>query len=103
MQPVNQQPTFPCSLLEFSQSCYEFDVSSQPVSVHLPLSRMISGLLLALPKHGLEWECPEMELAVKPTLLQLMETPLRLQVLIAQVRSSVILCNTSVFEPPASL
>ena len=85
IQPANQSPTFSASLLECTQSCYEFDVSSQPVSVHLPLSRMISGLLLALPKHGLLWDCSELDLETKPSLLQLMETPLRLQVLIAQV------------------
>ena len=91
IQPANQSPTFSASLLECTQSCYEFDVSSQPVSVHLPLSRMISGLLLALPKHGLLWDCSELDLETKPSLLQLMETPLRLQVLIAQVCIDAIL------------
>lgn len=77
------------SLLSYEQLCYDFDVASQPVSVHLPLSRIISGLLLALPKHGLAWECTEMTLDKKPTLLQLMEAPLRLQVLIAQVQAGM--------------
>lgn len=85
-QQADQQPKNPVTLLNFTQLCYDYDVSTQPVSVHLPLSRMISGLLLALPKHGLQWDCSEMELEDKPTLLQLMEAPLRLQVLMAQVR-----------------
>lgn len=86
LQPAEQQPNARVSVLDQTQMCYEFDVAAQPVSVHLPLSRLISGLLLALPKHGLSWDCSEMTLESKPTLLQLMEAPLRLQVLIAQVR-----------------
>lgn len=85
LQPADQLPKTAVSLLSSTQTCYDFDVASQPVSVHLPLSRIISGLLLALPKHGLAWDCSEMTLEPKPTLLQLMEAPLRLQVLIAQV------------------
>lgn len=86
LQPSEHQPNAQASLLGYAQSCYEFDVATQPVSVHLPLSRLISGLLLALPKHGLSWDCSEMVLDAKPTLLQLMESPLRLQVLMAQAR-----------------
>lgn len=89
LQPMDQQPKNAVTLLNFTQLCYDYDVSSQPISVHLPLSRMISGLLLALPKHGLDWNCSEMALDSKPTLLQLMEAPLRLQVLMAQVQAGM--------------
>jgi E3 ubiquitin-protein ligase UBR2 len=89
LQPTEQQPKTAVTLLNFTQLCYDYDVSTQPVSVHLPLSRMISGLLLSLPKHGLEWDCSEMTLELKPTLLQLMEAPLRLQVLMAQVQAGM--------------
>jgi E3 ubiquitin-protein ligase UBR2 len=89
LQPTEQQPKTVVTLLNFTQLCYDYDVSTQPVSVHLPLSRMISGLLLSLPKHGLEWDCSEMTLELKPTLLQLMEAPLRLQVLMAQVQAGM--------------
>ncbi len=63
-------------LLNCEQICYGYDVSTQPVSVHLALSRLISALLLALPKQRLKWDRSEVD-----TLLQLMEAPLRLQVL----------------------
>lgn len=76
----------PVSLLHYTQLCYDFDVSSQPVSVHLPLSRMISGLLLAVPKHEIPWDTVGKGLDATSTFLNLMEAPLRLQVLIAQVR-----------------
>ncbi|XP_057372526.1 E3 ubiquitin-protein ligase UBR2-like isoform X1 [Daphnia carinata] len=89
LQPMEQQPKNAVTLLTFTQLCYDYDVSTQPISVHLPLSRMISGLLLALPKHGLDWNCSEMTLDSKPTLLQLMEAPLRLQVLMAQVQAGM--------------
>jgi hypothetical protein len=74
LQPNKQQPKNAVTLLNFTHLFHDYDVSTQPVSVHLPLSRIISGLLLALPKHGLEWDCSEMTLEAKPTLLQLMET-----------------------------
>ena len=32
------------------QSCIEYDVSSAPVSIHLPLSRLVAGLSLHLDK-----------------------------------------------------
>ena len=95
IQPADQNPKNTLRLLNCTQLCYDYDVSSQPVSVHLPLSRMISGLLLALPKHGLQWDCSEMTLDTKPTLLQLMEAPLRLQVLMAQVRFPLFEKNIS--------
>jgi len=79
----------PVSVLHYTELCYDFDVSSQPVSVHLPLSRMISGLLLAVPKHEIPWDTVGKGLDNKSTLLHLMEAPLRLQVLIAQVQAGM--------------
>lgn len=92
LPPVNELvPKTEVTLLDTTQECYDFDVATQPLSVHLPLSRMISGLLLALPRHGLDWHCSELVLeeGAKPSLMQLMESPLRLQVLIAQVQAGM--------------
>ena len=92
LQPTDQLLPKTCvTQLDTTQLCYDFDVASQPISVHLPLSRMISGLLLALPRHGLDWHCSELVLdeGSKPSLLQLMESPMRLQVLIAQVQAGM--------------
>ena len=88
-QAADQLLNVPVSLLNSSQLCYDFDVSSQPVSVHLPLSRMISGLLLAVPKYEIPWDNVGMALDTKSTVLHLMEAPLRLQVLIAQVNNCI--------------
>ncbi len=86
---TGQMPKNLVRLLNCSQLCFDYDVFTQPVSVHLPLSRMISALLLALPKQELEWNSSELSSETKPTILQLMEAPLRLQAMIAQVRLSL--------------
>ena len=59
----------------------DYDVSSQSVTIHLPLSRTIAGLLLELSKHNVNY------LSLNPplTLIELMEIPLRTLVMISQV------------------
>ena len=72
-------------LLDHSVSCIEYDVSSAPVSIHLPLSRLIAGLTLQLQKFNLDYNSYEFNVKNKPTPEELMEPVLRTQVLIAQV------------------
>lgn len=70
----------------FSVSCIEYDVSSAPVSLHLPLSRLIAGLSLKLEKFGLSFTSDDFNVPGKPSPEELMEPVLRTQVMIAQVR-----------------
>lgn len=76
-------------LLDYSVSCIEYDVSSAPVSIHLPLSRLVAALTLHLDKYDLNYNSPEFLVKGKPTPEELMEPVLRTQVMIAQVRLKV--------------
>lgn len=54
-------------LADHSATCISYDVSSQPVSIHLPLSRFLAGLHLHLHKFGLTFDNTEFALPTKPT------------------------------------
>src|SRR5258705_1508684 len=66
-------------LADHSVACVEYDVSSRPVSVHLPLSRLLGGLHLHLEKHNLSFESLA-HLLDRPTPEQIIEPVLRTQV-----------------------
>ncbi|XP_022244280.1 E3 ubiquitin-protein ligase UBR2-like isoform X1 [Limulus polyphemus] len=74
---------------DHSSSCIEYDVSSMPVTIHLPLSRFVAGLILHLPKFDLTYSSPEFLIRNKPGPEELMELPLRTQVMIAQFRAGM--------------
>ncbi|XP_071444389.1 E3 ubiquitin-protein ligase UBR2 isoform X2 [Hetaerina americana] len=79
---------------EHSAACIKYDVASKPVSVHLPLSRLLAGLHLHLHKHGLSFDSPEFHpdrfvLHSKPTPVEIMEPVLCCQVMIAQVHAGM--------------
>ncbi|XP_071525838.1 LOW QUALITY PROTEIN: E3 ubiquitin-protein ligase UBR2 [Panulirus ornatus] len=76
-------------LLDYSVSCIEYDVSSAPVSIHLPLSRLVAGLTLHLDRYGLNYNSPEFLVKGKPSPEELMEPVLRTQVMIAQVHAGM--------------
>ncbi|KAB7502596.1 E3 ubiquitin-protein ligase UBR2 [Armadillidium nasatum] len=76
-------------LLHYSVSCIEYDVSSAPVSLHLPLSRLVAGLTLKLEKYGLNYNSVEFSVKGKPSPEELMEPVLRTQVMIAQASSGM--------------
>ena len=74
-----------CELADHSVTCIKYDVSSQAVSIHLPLTRLIAGLHLLLEKFDLTYDSPEFSVSSKLTPTELIEPVLRTQVLIAQV------------------
>ncbi|KAK6637539.1 hypothetical protein RUM44_007961 [Polyplax serrata] len=76
-------------LADHSANCIQFDVATQPVSIHLPLSRFLAGLYLLLEKHNLTFDSPEFQATVKPSPEQIIEPVLRTQVMIAQVHSAM--------------
>ncbi|KAI4462435.1 ubiquitin ligase e3 alpha-related [Holotrichia oblita] len=71
-----------------SITCLPYDVSSKPASIHLPLSRFLAGLHLHLEKYGLEFDGPDF-LINKPTMVQIIEPVLRIQVMISQMRTQM--------------
>ncbi|XP_029032051.2 E3 ubiquitin-protein ligase UBR2 [Osmia bicornis bicornis] len=76
-------------LADHSATCLQYDVSSEPVSIHLPLSRFLAGLFPYLEKHDLHFQCAEFINHTKPTLEQIIEPVLATQVMIAQVHSGM--------------
>ncbi|CAH1958819.1 unnamed protein product [Acanthoscelides obtectus] len=89
-------------LADHVTACLPYDVSTKPVSVHLPLTRFLAALHLYLEKYGLHFDSPEFQVP-KPTPVQIMEPVLRAQVMIAQVhagmwrRNGYALLNTLFF------
>ena len=76
-------------LANYSTSCIQYDVSSEPVSIHLPLSRFLAGLFLYLEQHDLHFQSPEFMIPTKPTPEQIIEPVLRAQTMISQVHASM--------------
>ncbi|XP_034933670.1 E3 ubiquitin-protein ligase UBR2 [Chelonus insularis] len=72
-----------------SASCIQYDVSSEPVSIHLPLSRFLAGLFLYLEKYNLNFESEEFVISDNLTLEQLIEPVLRAQAMISQVHAGM--------------
>jgi E3 ubiquitin-protein ligase UBR2 len=67
-------------LADHSTTCIQYDVASQPVSIHLPLSRFLAGLHLHLEKFGLNFDSHELQVFPRPSPEQLIELVLRTQV-----------------------
>ena len=68
-----------------SASCIQYDVSSEPVSIHLPLSRFLAGLFLHLEKFGLSFQGSEFQTLSKPSMEEIIEPVLRAGAMISQV------------------
>ncbi|KAJ2945313.1 hypothetical protein O0L34_g9400 [Tuta absoluta] len=74
-----------------SASVIPYDVSSEPVSIHRPLSRYIAGLHLQLHAHGLSYHSKEFQRPdkPKPTPEELIEPVLQTMAMIAQVHAGM--------------
>ncbi|XP_047998255.1 LOW QUALITY PROTEIN: E3 ubiquitin-protein ligase UBR1 [Leguminivora glycinivorella] len=74
-----------------SASVIPYDVSTEPVSIHRPLSRFLAGLHLSLHKHGLNYHSPEFDRQdrPKPPPEELIEPVLRTMAMIAQVHAGM--------------
>ncbi|XP_014224487.1 E3 ubiquitin-protein ligase UBR2 [Trichogramma pretiosum] len=70
-------------------TCIMYDVASEPVSIHLPLSRLLAGLLLHVEKFGLSLSSSEFEIAPRLGVEEIIEPVLRAQVMISQVHAGM--------------
>lgn len=82
------KPTVIRELNNIKVACVDYDVSAEPVSIHLPLSRFLAGLHLYLDRYGLNFDHPELQ-TVKQTPEQIIEPVLRALVLISQVHAGM--------------
>ncbi|XP_060594831.1 E3 ubiquitin-protein ligase UBR2-like isoform X1 [Ruditapes philippinarum] len=73
---------------EWSAKCIKYDVGSQPISIHLPVTRFLAGLHSLLGQHELYFESPDCSL-VRPDPAELIEFPLRVQVMVAQSNANM--------------
>lgn len=76
-------------LADHSTSCLHYDISTQKVSIHQPLTRFYAGLHLYLEKYNLAFDSSEFHGLNKPTPVELIEPVLRTQVLVAQVHAGM--------------
>ncbi|KAI5739939.1 hypothetical protein M8J77_025327 [Diaphorina citri] len=78
---------------DHSVACLHYDVSTQPVSIHLPLSRFLAGLYIHLDKFNLSFYSRELLsdncFFSRLTPEQLIEPVLRTQVMISQVHAGM--------------
>lgn len=75
-------------LEDYKVTCIDYDVSIEPVSIHLPLSRFLAGLHLYLDQYGLSFDHSELQTA-RQTPVQIIEPVLRALVLISQVHAGM--------------
>jgi len=85
-------------LANHSACCFEYDVASKPVSVHLPLIRFFACLYLHLKTYDLEFSSSQFCISNKPSPEVIIETPLRAQVLMAQVCFFLCVFAYSIFS-----
>ena len=74
---------------DHSAACLHYDVSSEAVSIHLPLSRFLAGLFLHLEKFGLNYQSNEFVSQRRPSAVQIIEPVLRAQAMISQVHAGM--------------
>ncbi|OXU27651.1 hypothetical protein TSAR_014521 [Trichomalopsis sarcophagae] len=82
-------PTNFREVADHSASCIHYDVSTEPVSIHLPLSRFLAGLFLHLEKYDLTFQGTEFQTLSKPTPEEIIEPVLRAQAMISQVHAGM--------------
>jgi len=74
-----------------SAECVVFNVATSPVSLHLPLCRLLAGMSLHLDKFGLKYAGDDFKLMEEemPSLNLVLEMPLRTSVMVSQVHAGM--------------
>ncbi|KYQ49453.1 E3 ubiquitin-protein ligase UBR2 [Trachymyrmex zeteki] len=89
-QQANEQPLSQVrELADHSATCLQYDVASEPVSIHLPLSRFLAGLFLHLERYNLHFHSSEFSSSTKPTPEQIIDPVLTAQAMISQVHAGM--------------
>jgi len=83
--------THTVELKDSSAECVQFSVASLPVSLHLPLCRLLAGMSLYLDKFGLRYSGDDFKLMEEdmPSLSLVLEMPLRTSVMVSQVHAGM--------------
>ncbi|XP_041351534.1 E3 ubiquitin-protein ligase UBR2-like isoform X2 [Gigantopelta aegis] len=78
-----------CEVAGHTTKSMKYDVSNQPISIHLPLTRFLAALHLHLEKFDLTFHSPELMTKKRLDPVDLLEPPLRAQVMIAQTQAGM--------------
>ncbi|XP_059082624.1 E3 ubiquitin-protein ligase UBR2-like isoform X2 [Tigriopus californicus] len=70
-------------------TCIAYQVSSRPISMHAPLTRLLAGLSLYMQRFNLTFDSNELNILAKPNPIQMIEPSLRTVVLVAQVHAGM--------------
>ncbi|XP_056403083.1 E3 ubiquitin-protein ligase UBR1 isoform X1 [Hyla sarda] len=89
IKPVTSQQKTLVEMCGHSYQSYSFKVSRDPVSIHLPLSRMLAGLHSQMSKTGVIAKLPELISLNDFQVELLVESPLRCLVLAGQVAAEM--------------
>ncbi|XP_052273758.1 E3 ubiquitin-protein ligase UBR2-like isoform X2 [Dreissena polymorpha] len=77
-----------CTVAGRQAECLKYDVETQPISIHLPVTRVLAGLHTYLGDHFLSFESTDCHL-MRPVAADLLEFPLRVQVMVAQSNANM--------------
>ncbi|KAM5130023.1 E3 ubiquitin-protein ligase UBR1 isoform 3-T3 [Mantella aurantiaca] len=89
IRPVRSQQKTPIEMCGHSYEIYPFKVSRDPVSIYLPLSRMLAGLHSQMSRTGVITKLHEL-IPLKDFQIELLvESPLRCLVLVGQVAAEM--------------
>lgn len=72
-----------------SAFCVMYDVATEPVSFHQPLSRFLASLFLHMEKFGLSFDEDKFKTQPKPSLSEMIEPVLQVQAMVAQFRAGM--------------
>jgi E3 ubiquitin-protein ligase UBR2 len=72
-----------------SAQCIHYSVSAKPVSMHLPLTRLLAALCLHLGKFELTLEASVFDIPERPLMVEQVEPVLRTTVLVSQVHAGM--------------
>lgn len=81
---INETQTEVKELADHSANCLIYDVASKPVSIHLPLTRLLAGLYIHLQKYNLTFDNVSTT-SDKPSAEQIIEPVLCTRTMISQV------------------
>lgn len=76
-------------LADHSTTCLVYDVSTKPVSIHLPLTRFLAGLLVHFGKYNLTFDTVTTQTYDKPTPEEIIEPVLCTRTMVSQVHAGM--------------
>ena len=87
--PCRDQPMVFKELNGISAECIEYQVSTKPVSMHQPVTRVLASLCQHMGKYDLSFDSHEFDIEERPSIVHLMEPALRTIVFSCQINAGM--------------